>query len=176
MKSLSLNIIAGSLAGLLIVGAASAADVPSSLQPAVTETKTVTAQASGVQIYACSNTAAQPNTFIWVFTAPEADLFDSAGNKIGRHYAGPTWEAKDGSKVVGELKARDPGPDAKAIPWFLLTAKSNSGTGAFGNTRSIQRINTSGGVAPADGCTQAQAGAVVRVPYKATYVFYDGKP
>ncbi len=166
-----------SLTGFAVGNAARAADpVPASLQPAVTGTLTLTAQATGVQIYACGNSVSQPNTFTWQFTAPEADLFDQSGAKIGRHYAGPTWESMDGSKVVGELKARDPGPDAKSIPWFLLTAKSNSGTGVFGKTHSVQRLNTSGGMPPADGCTQAQSGAVVRVPYKATYTFYDAKP
>jgi hypothetical protein len=31
--------------------------------------------------------------------APEADLFDARGNRIGRHYAGPHWRSTDGSKI-----------------------------------------------------------------------------
>jgi hypothetical protein len=150
--------------------------IPASLAAEPGEVQTLTVDATGVQIYACGTSVEQPTVFKWVFSAPEADLLDKAGKKIGRHYAGPTWEAADGSKVIGTLKARDPGPDPKAIPWLLLTAKSNAGSGTFGKTRSIQRLNTSGGNPPADGCAQAQAGAVVRVPYKATYTFYDAKP
>jgi hypothetical protein len=70
----------------------------------------VVAQASGVQIYDCSASKADPSKFEWVFRAPEADLFDGTGKKIGKHYAGPTWESNDGSKVIGEVKARDDGP------------------------------------------------------------------
>ena len=114
--------------------------------------------------------------FEWSFKAPEAELFDSDGKKIGRHYAGPTWEANDGSKVVGEVKAKDNGPDPNAIPWLLLSAKSTSGSGIFSQTQSIQRLNTVGGQAPAEGCNQAQFGKETRVPYKAKYYFYIARP
>jgi hypothetical protein len=128
--------------------------------------------ATGVQIYDCAASKTDPSKFEWVFRAPEADLFDKSGRIIGKHYAGPTWEANDGSKVAGDVKARDDGPDPNAIPWLLLVAKSASGTGTFGRTQSIQRVNTVGGKAPADGCGPAQAGAQARVPYKAVYYFY----
>ena len=114
--------------------------------------------------------------FEWIFNAPEADLFDMAGNKIAKHYAGPTWESNDGSKVVGEVKAKDNGPDPNAIPWLLLSAKSSSGTGVFRQVKSIQRANTIGGKTPAEACSQPQAGKVARVGYKATYNFYVAKP
>jgi hypothetical protein len=44
--------------------------------------------------------------FAWTLLAPEAFLFDRAGRKIGSHYAGPTWETFDGSKVGGGEGAR----------------------------------------------------------------------
>jgi hypothetical protein len=105
--------------------------------------------------------------------APEAQLADRRGRAIGRHYAGPAWELQDGSSVVGAVVARDPGPDAGAIPWLLLEAKSTSGTGTLNRTRSIQRVRTVGGVAPGSPCTQALAHTVTRVPYTATYYFYQ---
>src|ERR1700740_1851314 len=86
------------------------------------------ALAKGVQNYECKATAADPGKFDWTFKAPEADLTNKHGKKIGKHYAGPTWEANDGSKVVGEVKARDDGPAATAIPWLLLSAKSTLGS------------------------------------------------
>jgi hypothetical protein len=128
--------------------------------------------ATGVQIYDCAASKTDPARFEWVFRAPEAELFDTRGRTIGKHYAGPTWEALDGSKVVGEVKGRDDGPDSNAIPWLLLAAKSASGSGDFGRVQSIQRINTVGGKAPQGGCSQAEAGREARVPYKATYYFY----
>lgn len=95
---------------------------------------------------------------------------------MGKHYAGPMWESNDGSKVVGEVKARDDGPDVNAIPWLLLSAKSAEGNGIFGKTQSVQRVKTVGGKAPADGCSQAQLGKIARVAYRATYNFYVARP
>jgi len=116
--------------------------------------------------------ADQPSAFEWSFRAPEAALVDLAGRSLGKHYAGPTWESLDGSTVVGEIKSRDPGPDRFAIPWLLLTAKSTAGSGLFSQTRSIQRIQTTGGIAPAEACTSENAKQLARVPYTATYYFY----
>jgi hypothetical protein len=153
-----------------------AATVPEKLKIPDTQKQSLEVKATGVQIYTCSASESDPARFEWVFKAPEADLFDSAGKKIGTHYAGPTWESTDGSKVVGEVKAKDDGPDPTAIPWLLLSAKSTSGTGVFARTLSIQRLQTAGGKAPAEGCDQAHAGKEARIAYKATYAFFLAKP
>ena len=150
--------------------------VPENLRVPPSEMLSLEARATGVQIYECNASKDDPARFEWIFKAPEAELFDEAGNKIGRHYAGPTWESSNGSKVVGEVKARNDGPDANAIPWLLLSAKSTSGTGVLSQTKSIQRVRTVGGKAPASGCARAQAGTVIRVPYSATYYFYVLRP
>jgi hypothetical protein len=128
--------------------------------------------ATGVQIYDCAPSKSDPSKFEWTFRAPEAQLFDKAGRTVGKHYAGPTWEGNDGSKVVGEVKGRDDGPDKTAIPWLLLVTKSASGGGTFGRTQAIQRVNTVGGIAPASGCSADTKGKEARVPYKAIYYFY----
>jgi hypothetical protein len=94
--------------------------VPENLSTPATEVLSLETAATGVQIYECNASKDESTRFEWIFKAPEADLFDGAGNKIGKHYAGPTWESNDGSKVVGEVKARDNGPDPNAIPWLLL--------------------------------------------------------
>ena len=150
--------------------------VPENLAVLADQLLSLETQATGVQIYECKASKDNPGRLEWAFRAPQAELFDNAGSKIGKHYAGPTWESNDGSKVVGEVKGRDNGPDANAIPWLLLSAKSNSGSGVFSRTQSIQRLHTVGGKAPAEGCSQAQAGTELRVPYKATYYFYAAKP
>src|SRR5512132_4040710 len=118
--------------------------VPENLGTPATEVLSLQTEAIGFQIYVCTASKEESTRFEWIFKAPEADLFDRAGNKIGKHYAGPTWESNDGSKVVGEVKARDDGPDPYAIPWLLLNAKSPSGKGVFGQTQSIQRVRTVG--------------------------------
>jgi hypothetical protein len=145
--------------------------VPGPLRVPASQTLIREVQANGVQIYECKASKDDPGRFDWTFKAPEAELRDQAGNIFGRHYAGPTWEAYDGSRVVGDVRARDNGSDPNAIPWLLLSTTSASGRGVLSQTKSIQRINTSGGKAPAGGCNEAQVGKEVRVPYKAEYVF-----
>ena len=148
--------------------------VPDNLRVPATQTLALAAHAVGVQIYDCKPSKDDPARFEWAFRAPEADLFDAGGNRIGKHYAGPTWESNDGSKVVGEVKAKDDGPDASAIPWLLLTAKSTSGEGFLAHTLSVQRVHTVGGKAPPGGCGPAQAARAreARVPYSAMYYFF----
>jgi hypothetical protein len=150
-------------------------DIPGPLRPPPDQTLIRKVQATGVQIYECTPSSHDAERFEWKFKAPEAVLRDSAGQTFGRHYAGPTWEADDGSKVVGEVKARDNGPDANAIPWLLLSATATSGQGALSLTQSIQRLHTAGGKAPAGGCDQRVVGEEVRVPYKADYYFYAAR-
>ena len=141
--------------------------VPDNLKPQG-ENLAQIVSAKGVQIYECRNGA-------WAFVAPEATLFDQVGKPIGKHYAGPHWEAADGSKVVGAVKARADAEDAASIPWLLLGTKSAGPEGAFSKVTSIQRVNTVGGVAPAAGCSQAAAGTPARINYTADYYFFTTK-
>jgi hypothetical protein len=158
-------------AGAAAPAKAAADPVPAaSLQPPQGETLYLEALAEGVQIYECRQ---KPDaTYEWVFKAPEALLASRSGEPLGKHYAGPTWESRDGSKVAGDVRARDPGPSASAIPWLLLGAKLHSGTGVFSAAKSIQRLATVGGVAPSAPCSGSQLNQVARVPYTATYHFY----
>jgi len=105
--------------------------VPNNLKVPDCHTVLLKAQGQGVQIYTCGAKAGDRNQFEWVFKAPEADLVGDKGKKIGRHYAGPTWEANDGSKVVGEVQQRADAPRPGAVPWLLLKAKSNQPAGTF---------------------------------------------
>lgn len=157
--------------------AAAPPDVPDKLRVPTDQVLARELQAVGVQIYVCGPRKEDASQFEWALRAPEAELFDAAGQKIAKHYGGPTWEAGDGSKIVGEVKARDDGPDPNAIPWLLLSAKSTSGSGILSRTLSVQRLRTSGGKAPVDGCRlAADAGREVRVPYRAVYYFYTATP
>src|ERR1700692_1149197 len=81
-------------------------DIPAPLRVSPNEVLTLRAHAAGGQV---SRRAAEKNDaarFAWQLKAPEADLIDHSGGRIGKHYLGPTWEARDGSKVVGEVAAR----------------------------------------------------------------------
>jgi hypothetical protein len=120
--------------------------------------------AVGVQRYRWDGTA-------WVFVEPIATLYKDAEytDKDAIHYAGPTWLANSGGKVVA-TKVNQCTPDATSIPWLLLKATSNQGPGLFGVVSFIQRINTKGGTAPIAPGTQV--GALADIPYTTEYYFY----
>jgi hypothetical protein len=165
-------IAAGLAAGCLAAFAAHAqaptlpANLPAALKPAGIAPY-LEVSATGAQIYTCSMSN---GAWTWVFKAPDAQLFDAQKKQVGKHYAGPTWEALAGGKVVGAVKASAPG-GAGSIPWLLLDVKSRDGAGPFTDAKGVLRIDTKGGVAPTQGCDQAHSGQEARVPYTANYVF-----
>jgi hypothetical protein len=166
------SLAAGLLAAALALSPAAGAappepDVPGRIAAPAGNKVFLVGHAAGVQIYRCSGSA-------WVFVAPRADLYGDNGKLLTTHSAGPSWEAKDGSKAVG---ARVDGVtvDAGAIPWLLLSATSSPGPDGdrLAGTTYIQRINTTGGLTPpAADCSAATAGAEREVPYTADYVFW----
>ena len=143
-------------------------EIPAAITPPGM-TSYLTVPAKGVQIYTCSKNAA--GAWAWSFKAPEAELFDTQQNKIGKHYAGPTWEGEDGGRVVAAAKANVPAPTGNDIPWLWLEVKSSEGSGQFTQAKAIQRILTLGGTAPPQGCDEANANKESRVPYTAIYLF-----
>jgi hypothetical protein len=149
-----------------------AQQVPPQIEAPANEQLLLQVHAKGDQVYTCKADAAQ---FAWTLKAPDAQLFDKDGKPFGKHFAGPSWEASDGSRVTGKAVANAPSPDADSIPWLLVNIVSRNGTGVLWNVSTIQRINTKGGKAPASGCDAAHAGQEVRVPYSADYLFYAPK-
>jgi hypothetical protein len=143
-----------------------AKDIPAKLAPPQDRPLVGKYAAKGVQIYVCR---AEGVANEWEFKAPEAELTDAQGRSFAKHYAGPTWEARDGSKIVGKVLANEPAPKAGAIPWLLLSTDS-SGSGVLAGVRFAQRVNTSGGVGPTGACPTA--GTERRVEYRADYIFY----
>ena len=130
--------------------------------------------AKGVQIYRCTQDKNDTSVYVWTFVAPAADLFTAADYKtaIGKHYAGPAWEATDGSKVTGKKLQQADSPDTSSIPWLLLSAAEVSGSGIFSGTTFILRINTHGGKAPPASARGSHPGEEIRIPYTAEYLFY----
>jgi Protein of unknown function (DUF3455) len=171
LKNNSMNLVSGAMA-VIFAAAAGAQQVPETLQPPANEQLVVQVHAKGDQIYSCKVDGAQAG---WTLKAPEAQLFDKDGKTFGKHFAGPSWEAGDGSRVVGKAAANVASPDADSIPWLLVKVVSHEGDGVLARVTSIQRINTKGGKAPASGCDAAHAGQEVRVPYSADYVFFAPK-
>src|SRR5579862_349383 len=159
-------------ANLLAAFAVCGQQVPEQIQPPAGEQLFLQVHAKGDQVYTCKGDAAQA---AWALKAPDAQLFDKDGKTFGKHFAGPSWEAADGSRVTGKAVANVPSPDADSIPWLLVNIVSHEGDGVLSRATTIQRLNTKGGKAPASGCDAAHSGEEVRVPYSADYLFYAPK-
>jgi len=138
--------------------------VPDNLKPPVNQTLAFHARATGDQVYTCDGSS-------WVLSRPDAKLFDESGKQVGSHFAGPTWEWSDGSRVRGKAVANAT-PDPDSVPWLLVTATEHQGEGVMKNVSSIQRLSTKGGKAPGSGCDAAHKGAEARSHYTAVYYFY----
>jgi hypothetical protein len=149
--------------GALLSGTASA-QVPDAIA-APGESVVATFHAEGAQIYDCKPDAA--GKLAWQFREPIATLL-AEGKTVGRHYAGPNWEAADGSAVTGKAVANVPGATPGDIPWLKLEVTARRGTGTLAGVNTVQRINTRGGVL-SGACDRA--GAYFSAPYAADYVF-----
>jgi hypothetical protein len=140
--------------------------VQDNLKPPPNEALVLEAHAAGDQIYVCDGST-------WAFSRPDARLFDESRKQIGLHFAGPTWQFNDGSRVTGRPVANataDPG----SIPWLLLKATDHQGGGVMKQVTSIQRLSTKGGRAPESGCDPQHKGHEARSGYRAVYLFYAG--
>lgn len=117
--------------------------------------------AHGVQTYTCTDGA-------WKLLEPAATLSDKRGRTVALHSRGPVWVSTvDGSAVNATAIASS--PKTGTIPEVLLQSTATRGTGVFADVSYIQRLNTTGGVAPATACTGTEQ---VGVQYTATYAFY----
>ena len=151
--------------------------------------------AIGTQNYMCLPAAS--GGVAWKFFAPQATLYVTVLGlqaQLATHFlsanpeedglARPTWQHSiDSSKVWGKVYKISTDPnyvEPGAIPWLLLE-KAGTETGPDGGsfmtqTAYIQRINTSGGVAPATGCSASgNIGALALVPYTTDYYFYKAR-
>ena len=129
------------------------------------------AYARGVQVYKW-NLVTQK----WDLLAPVATLYaeDSYFGEVGTHYVGPTWESKSGSKVEGRrVLGTGCTPDPTAIAWLLLSKFRTEGNGIFSKITFIQRVNTTGGLAPLE--PGLVDGETKEIPYTAEYYFYKAE-
>ena len=144
--------------------------------------------AVGTQDYICLPSGTD---FAWTFFGPQATLFNDDDRQIITHFLSPnpvesdtlraTWQhSRDTSTVwaMAIASSSDPAFVAPgAIPWLLLevVGAQDGPTGGhkLSETTFIQRLNTSGGVAPLTGCTLSiDVGKKTLVPYTADYFFY----
>jgi hypothetical protein len=174
---------------------------PAAVTPPAGNTAFLVGHAVGTQGYVCLSTSTGCSWTV-NGSRPEATLFSGQDGQIVTHFlspdtnpnqyapnplpvGSPTWQSSLDSSVVWG-KALTPvvvsGSDAScsntgAIPCLLLQA-IGSKTGPSGGklmtqTTFIQRLNTTGGTAPASGCSvPADVGKQALVPYTADYYFF----
>jgi hypothetical protein len=147
-------------------------NVPRAVRVADGERLLFKAHGIGMQIYTCKSGESGP---AWTLKGPDASLFDKSGKLIAKHFAGPTWQANDGSLVRGKVVDTAAAPKSDAIPWLLLSAASHDGNGIMTKVESIQRLNKEAGKAPVAGCDSAHMGRETSVRYAADYYFYSAQ-
>ena len=144
--------------------------------------------ALGTQNYVCLPSGSE---FKFKLFTPQATLFDGAGRQITTHFFSPdpddplgtiraTWQhSRDTSAVWGKVVAGDNATvDPTAIDWLRVTVTTTEGgrSGVLARTTFIQRVNTTGGLAPSNGCSSAaDVGKSAFVPYMADCVFYTDR-
>jgi hypothetical protein len=162
--------------------------VPDNIQVPAGSEAFLVGHAYGTQNYICLPSG---SGFAWILFTPQATLFDDRDRQVTTHFFGPNpdendtiravWQhSRDTSSVWGRAIAVstdanfvEPG----AIPWLLIqvvgTENGPTGGDRLSETIFIQRLNTSGGVAPATGCAAAtDIGKSAFMPYTADYFFY----
>jgi hypothetical protein len=166
--------------------------VPSNIQAPAGNKAFLVGHAVGAQNYICLPSGAG---FAWTLFTPQATLFNNADKQVTTHFFSPnpfelengalrpTWQHSQDTSTVWAAtppiaSSSDPAfVEPGAIPWLLLrVADAQDGpTGGHKLTATtfIQRLNTSGGVAPSTGCAaNSDIGAKALVPYTADYFFY----
>ncbi len=119
----------------------------------------------GAQIYECKT---DPHgDLVWTFREPLASLMLD-GRTVGRHFAGPTWEMTDGSRITGKVVAQAAAPSTDDIPWLKLEVSDRKGSGDLDGVTTVQRIGTIGGKKSGP-CPLA--GELLAEPYAADYLF-----
>ena len=144
--------------------------------------------AEGTQNWLCLPTTTGVG---WTLFGPQATLFDDEMDQVMTHYLSPnpqqggtpraTWRHSRDTSTVWAV-AVETSIDAAyvapgAIPWLKLQVVGAQYGPDWGHkltaTKFIQRVNTSGGVAPATGCSLPEhLGKRELVAYTTDYVFY----
>ena len=119
---------------------------------------------SGVQVYQCALGE-------WTLLQPAATL-TADGKPVGLHFKGPVWVSTVDGSEVGAATVATVNRDG-AIPELLLKANQNQGKGMFSKVTYVQRLRTTGGVAPPGSCTE---GSQQAIPYSAVYRFWSATP
>ena len=148
------------------------AALPEAVRVPAGQKVTMTTTGVGELTYECREKKDMAGQFEWAFVGPVATLYSADRQTVGKYYAGPTWEASDGSKVTGKQVAVAPASPGNISLQLVKAEPAMNKVGAMAGVSFIQRLNTKGGVAPATACDAAGKGKRQVVAYQADYVFY----
>ena len=167
--------------------------VPANLEVPAGNKVFLEGHAIGTQNYICLCSA---SSCAWTFFGPQATLFNDHKMQIITHFLSPNPNPMDpigeGTPRPAWQHSRDTSTvwaqaifsssdlefvDAHAIPWLLLQVVGAQPGPTSGHrltrTTFVQRLNTSGGVAPSTGCDAfTDVNKRAFVPYTADYFFY----
>ena len=176
--------------------------VPANIQVPAGNTAFLLGHAVGTQNYICRPSSTSTSGVAFTLFTPQATLFTENDKEVTTHFFGPNpfesnadptvvadgmiraaWQhSRDTSTVWGEVKPGNSSSDSTfvatgAIAWLLITVvgaqDGPTGSGKLTGTTFIQRLKTSGGVAPSMGCASlSDLGNKAFVPYTADYFFY----
>jgi len=176
--------------------------VPANIQVSAGNKAFLVGHAVGTQNYICRPSSTSISGVAFTLFTPRATLFTDNNKEVTTHFFSPNpfesnadptvvaagmiraaWQhSHDTSTVWGEVKLGHSSSDSAfvatgAIPWLLITVvgaqDGPTGSGKLMGTTFIQRLNTSGGVAPPIGCASlSDLGNKAFVPYTADYFFY----
>lgn len=138
------------------------------IRPSAGEEAAFVLSAEGAHVFECKPVA---GGHAWTFVAPDLTLYEGGRSVATQTVPNQFESSSDRSSVSATLRSTQPA-GGQALPWALMSAAPLGETGLFAGVTSIQRVNTSGGVAPASGCDSGAAGTQLRVPVTADYYFY----
>jgi hypothetical protein len=130
----------------------------------------MTLKSLGTLNYECRARAGMSGAYGWVLDAPDATLLHWSGLRVGRYYAGPTLEYRDGSRLTMKLVASSPDEPGK-LPIHLYQAATRSGKGELSAVRYVQRLNAVGGE-PSQPCNASRIGSSRKADFSADFLFY----
>jgi hypothetical protein len=112
-----------------------------------------------------------PSSFVWSFVAPDATLYEGT-RSIARLASPNLLESTDDRSSVSGFVRSSQARGGGNLPWTVMSARPIGDAGVFAGVTSIQRVNTTGGMAPTTGCNADTVGTEARVAYSADYYFY----
>ena len=124
-------------------------------------------EARGQMIFRCDY---DQKGFFWVFLQPQGKLLDDKGRQQAVLGADFSVTARDGSSVKGRIVEQGPQESARNLRTAVVAVES-SGRGMLSGVRFYARRQPEGGM-PLAACSAAQRGHLLRVPFRARYVFY----